>query len=175
MENRRQLLRQIVEVWYPVILYFVISLIVTALLQLYFGTGAEYFALCQGLGALATVPFLQTFYRYEVLLMVRRQEETPRTKRILCACYAMITVAIASIAVNNLIGFSKLEKLSVRYSEVTTAFYGANLWIELLFLGLVIPFCEELLYRGVVFARLKSLVSARMAIFCQHSSLEWFI
>jgi membrane protease YdiL (CAAX protease family) len=50
---------------------------------------------------------------------------------------------------------SPLVTASQEYQNDSDAFYGSNIWTELLGSALITPFLEELLHRGVVYGRLR--------------------
>ena len=43
--------------------------------------------------------------------------------------------------------------------------YSTNIWLELAVLGLIVPITEELIFRGVVYERMKRCFSMKMAAF----------
>ena len=65
---------------------------------------------------------------------------------------------------NNLIGYTGLKETSQSYQEVSAAFYGSTLVLEILGTCIIIPFLEELLYRGIVYQRLKAFLGVKTAI-----------
>jgi hypothetical protein len=64
-------------------------------------------------------------------------------------------VACLSIALNNLISMTPLVELSAGYQEANAAFYGSTFALELLSSALFTPILEELVFRGIIFSRLR--------------------
>ncbi len=67
---------------------------------------------------------------------------------------AVISVC-GCIALNNLLTLTQLAQISESYQEVAEAFYSPSLTIQILGLGILAPIVEELLFRGVIYTRLK--------------------
>ncbi len=77
--------------------------------------------------------------------------------------------AIGSMALalllNNLIALTPLIFWSKRYAEVSEFLYADNIWMEFAAVGLGAAVAEELLMRGLVYGRLREMMSVRAAIF----------
>lgn len=71
-------------------------------------------------------------------------------------CYAM-AVVLCGIVNNYLfsMAMSFLKDVSTGYWSVVQVFYNHNLWLEILTLCVIAPFAEELVYRGLVYQRLR--------------------
>ncbi len=85
-----------------------------------------------------------------------------------CAIGCMIAVLwllCASVAMNNVIAAAGLQQISESYRQVEQTFYSSTIWIELLALGVVTPLAEELLYRQLVYGRLREDAGKWTAIF----------
>ena len=63
--------------------------------------------------------------------------------------------AAMSLGLNNLIFLSDLSSASETYSDTMQTLYGQGFWTQILILGILMPICEELVYRGLVFKRLR--------------------
>lgn len=77
---------------------------------------------------------------------------------------AAAVTGTCGIAVNNLIAMTPLIPASAGFAEANEAFFGGSFVYELLGSCLVIPAAEELLFRGVVYGRLRGLVGAGPAV-----------
>lgn len=81
-----------------------------------------------------------------------------RADRIHPAAFSWILITVQAIGMalglNILIGLSGLMRIS-SYSESSTAQYNLPLWFGLMLYGLVSPAVEELLFRTVVYGRMK--------------------
>lgn len=75
-----------------------------------------------------------------------------------------LMLACAGIGLNNLLAMTNLRELSQSYQTVEQAFYSSQLGWELLALGLITPIAEELLYRYIIFYRLRDWMGATTAI-----------
>ncbi len=69
----------------------------------------------------------------------------------------------ASIVANNLMLMSGLQQSVEGYEELVALMFKGNLVIELLGLGLIIPIAEELVFRVLMYGRLKEFVDFRLA------------
>lgn len=106
-----------------------------------------------GLCALAVQPLL-------ILLYVREQR---LRGAVLCLPEhggrlvppVLILGAAACLAVNNLLALSGIPRIFTGYEEVAQALYSPPLLQQFLFVGLVIPLTEELIFRGQAFALLR--------------------
>lgn len=67
------------------------------------------------------------------------------------------------IALNNLLTLSQLAEVSQAYQEASEELYSASYMVQLIGLGVIAPFAEELLFRGVLYNRLKAFLKPTMA------------
>ena len=81
---------------------------------------------------------------------------------------AYIVIAVlgiaSAIAANGIIAISGLAYLSPAYQEVSEIIYSGGLFIELVSAVVAAPIVEELLFRGLIYTRLKVLMSSNAAI-----------
>lgn len=68
------------------------------------------------------------------------------------------------VALNDLIVLTPLVSLSSSYQEVSAAFYGSTLLLELLATCVITPVLEEVLYRGVAYRRMRGWLGRWQAI-----------
>lgn len=141
----------------------------------------------QMLCAVATVPFVWSFYRQDMAVrqtvygkrrivlnrhaakrnpadMEAAAETVGLISTTIDGVLAFVAGAALGIGVNNVIAMTPLIRMSAGFSEANEAFFAGGLVFELLGSGLLIPIAEELLYRGVVYNRLRLLVGAPAAI-----------
>ncbi len=169
------------KVWqmiYPVGIYYVVSGLVYFGLEAVMGPAGSDYMLRQMICAAATLPFLWTFYKED-----RRAEQLPKggvgrsrdvipdpeatfhRKRLLSSlALSAIAGGTAGIALNNLIAMARLTQVSAGFQEANEAFFAGKLIYELLGSCLLIPAAEELLYRGVVYKRMRAVFGVRLAI-----------
>ena len=77
---------------------------------------------------------------------------------------AILWLGCAGVAMNNVIAAIGLQELSGSYQQVEQAFYSSDLLREMIALGVITPLAEELLYRYVVFRRLRESYGRMTAI-----------
>ena len=68
---------------------------------------------------------------------------------------AILWLGCAGVAMNNVIAAMGLQQISDSYQQVEQAFYSSDLLREIIALGVITPLAEELLYRQLVFYRLR--------------------
>lgn len=59
------------------------------------------------------------------------------------------------LSINILLALSPLAQYAADYQEVSTVLYGAALWQQLIGPALIIPLCEELIFRALMFRGLR--------------------
>lgn len=70
---------------------------------------------------------------------------------------------VACVVSNNIISMSQLALYSDEYQKVNASLYSASFPVMLVGLGMIVPAAEELMFRGVLYNRIKDLASQRMA------------
>jgi hypothetical protein len=70
---------------------------------------------------------------------------------------------IACIVSNNIISMSELALYSDSYQSTSEALYSASLPVMLVGLGIIVPIAEEFMFRGLLYNRIKDLVSWKKA------------
>lgn len=77
----------------------------------------------------------------------------------------LVLVSIAMcISLNGIIGSSGIEKFSPGYQQAAENLYSGGILLELLTVGVMIPICEELIFRGLMFGRLKEYIKTVPAV-----------
>lgn len=114
-----------------------------------------YTTILEGVAALITLPILWFMFQSD-----RKKERSLQMPQMVKASFgkytAIIFLSIAMcIGVNNLLYMSGLTAIDESYTETATAMYAADLWIQILCLGILIPIVEELVFRGLMFKRLR--------------------
>ena len=74
------------------------------------------------------------------------------------------TGGLLALALNNLLGLARIAEHSAAYRQVEQTFYTGRLALEIFALCAVIPLVEELLYRGIVYGRLRRWLGAAPAM-----------
>ncbi len=67
----------------------------------------------------------------------------------------LLMAAAMTLGLNNLILLSKIDKVSERYTQTITQAYSVPFFIQILILGILSPVCEELVFRGMIYKRLR--------------------
>lgn len=157
-----------VKIWrilYPFLFYYAIMLISMTLMQCVFGADKKHYVLCQLLSTLITIPFMLPFYR-ETRLNSGKAEEKPAVKKeiLLHVLSAVFIAGFIGTALNNIISMTPLVEMSESYKEVNEHFYGSTLALELVSSAFLTPVLEELVYRGIIFTRLKRMMPRVFAV-----------
>ncbi|MCI8505614.1 MAG: CPBP family intramembrane metalloprotease [Lachnospiraceae bacterium] len=118
----------------------------------------------QVLAAAITLPLLLLYYRRD-----RKQEECFHQGRRFTAVPSwqyLLTVVLgmtACLAGNNLVAVSGLFEISDTYAEISEMIYGGKLAVELLGLGILVPLVEELIFRGLMYRRMRKYLNVSTA------------
>lgn len=147
----------------PVLVYYIVSELVYFALELSLGTETQNYMQKQLLCAAATIPFTLVFYREDGRAASEKQSLKQNVMRCFCAA---LGGASLGIAVNNVLAMTPLIGYSKGFQTANAAFFAGSVAFELLGSCLVIPIAEELLFRGVVFRRLRLLVGGTPAVVC---------
>ena len=155
------------QILYPIGIYYVTSSVAYFILQLMFGAENETYMFRQMLAAAATIPFVYSFYRQDKIawkIVYGEKEKQSLMQQIKEILFAILPAATLGISVNNLIAMTPLIKASDGFRQANTAFFAGGVIYELLGSCLVIPIAEELLFRGVVYKRLRMLFGIAPAV-----------
>ena len=168
--------RTIWRVTYPYLTYIMVSLF---LMQ----TGTGNVMLFNLISGLLTLPFLCIFY-YKDKRSAVNMKKMLRFKAlpIYNYVYAAFMGMAACLALNCLIDIIRLSDLSPAYRSTAGMFTESGLIISMLASGLMAPLMEELLYRGLIYKRLREsidpLISAIISAFIfglAHGNLVQFV
>lgn len=160
------------DVFYPLALYYAVTIILMFAAQLIFGTENEKYMICEILASAITIPIMyQSFYKpdktfrpffssIKVSSLEEKSEGASGNKKekvgnVLCI---VGLAALIGIGLNNLILMSPLATMSGGYEEAASHFYGGTFALELIGSAFLTPILEELVYRGIIYSRLKYLV-----------------
>ncbi|MFI3173109.1 MAG: type II CAAX endopeptidase family protein [Eubacteriales bacterium] len=115
----------------------------------------DHIALLTILCAVATIPvFLYLMKKdkaYFQLLGV------PKRSRVSYGRYPILVVGSIAlcIALNNILTLSQLAEISVGYQEASDSLYSISFQMQILGLCIITPIAEELVFRGVIYNRIK--------------------
>jgi len=116
--------------------------------------------------------------KQEQMIGAKPAEQVPLFK------YAIIAVMgiVVCIGANNLITLSNVSSLSATYESVAEKFYSSGFAMQIICLGIIVPIAEELIFRGLVFKRLRTMMDVKRAIIvssvifgAMHGNLVQFI
>ena len=157
-----------VQIWYvayPFLFYYAVSIIVMSLCTMIMGDSQAHFVARQLVTTIVTIPFMMPFYKQDQAFAGREEIHDWFTRERLCVIGAsVLIVACISISLNNIISMTPLVTASVGYQEANANFYGSTLVLELISSALMTPILEELVFRGILFTRLKSMLPKIPAI-----------
>ena len=155
------------QIIYPVGIYYVVSSLTYFALEMLLGTDNQSYMMRQLICAAATIPFIMTYYMQDKKLEnhVYGERKLTLDGKLVRDIFLVIGSAMTlGIAVNNIIAMTPLVEKSTGFTEANEAFFAGQVIYELLGSCLLIPIAEELLYRGVVYKRLRLLVGVTPAI-----------
>lgn len=118
----------------------------------------------QAVAALLSIPLMILFMRMDKKR--RKEEGTWRTyEKVPPAQYlwAAVLGLAASYAANNMMLMSGLGEVTEEYARLAESLFKGNLFVELLGLGLIIPIAEEMVFRGLMYERLKEFLDLKWA------------
>ncbi len=124
----------------------------------------QYTTLVEGFAALITIPILAfMFYRDRVREKLAGYAETKRAP-FWTYIGAILLGAALCLGINNLMYIGNLASVSSSYEATMEALYTPSLGIQIICLGILIPVCEELVFRGLMFKRLREYGSFKIAM-----------
>ena len=176
-ESRGQLFYKVWEVLGPFIIYYVtynvafllIAYLCNAAME-YFGSGLrEYLTehaetmteLVNGLSMLIGVLPLMPMLRKE---LAAHGEKSRASKKVLNVILTVILAASSSIGLNILLTLTGFVQSSATYQDVAKQQYSVWFGVGALLFGLISPITEEIVFRGLVFNRMRRYCKAAMAI-----------
>lgn len=121
------------------------------IIELYYG----FMTVIQGVAAAFTIPVMWYLFHQD-RLKEKAAGVIPNKKAPLWQYLAGILMAFAlNLALNNLIVIGNIADISETYQQTLDAFYSAALPVQIICLGILTPISEELVFRGLLFKRLR--------------------
>lgn len=77
--------------------------------------------------------------------------------------YVVFLGMTASIALSRFLSLFPIDDILGNYEEIQKTLFGGNLLMEILTLALIVPILEEILFRGLVYGRLRKYSTKNMA------------
>lgn len=150
----------------PFILYYLgcnaCYMVIVTLVQLFSGMGEQMEAWLYGNRMLLTylARVVSILAGAAILLPLYRKERTQwRTGRKVSFLTLGVLAGTAALGVNILFGLLKITALSAQYTQVQRSQYQIPLLWGLVLYGLISPVAEELLFRGLIYNRMKKYFS----------------
>lgn len=140
----------------PILYYLFVTLVVQMVSSMMSISFFEYGTEITAAAALATFPLLEIRYRKE-------RDENPVLPGTTYAILVPLGICLV-LGLNNLIAMSGLAALSESYQATANLLYAPPLAVQLISVGIVVPIVEELIFRGLIYHRLRKMVSALWAI-----------
>lgn len=111
--------------------------------------------------ALAVIPVLVWMFRKD-----RRQEKAANDKKIPLWKYSMVLgISLPfALGLNNLLAITKLTEISAGYQEASEILYTPSFPVQIICLGVIVPIMEELIFRGLIFRRMREEMSMVRAV-----------
>ena len=156
MKYRFGLASKIWDIIFPVLMYYVTISVGIICAQLVFGVSNESYMLCKTIGSVVALIYVFTEYKHDLVLRGEYGLKPHFSLGKTINLFAVLVITIClSISLNNLISMSPLVDMSEEFQNASDAFYGSNIWMELVGSALVTPLLEEVLHRGIVYKRLR--------------------
>ena len=149
---------------YPLCIYHIILIGTIFIAELLIGNGVEDYMKCQILGTLAALPVIYLRFYKENSVVIGAGEACPKQeniKKLKTAVLMMLGAACIGVGFGNILTMSPLAKISQGFAEANEHFYGSTLLIEIIGSAILTPILEELLYRGVIYERLRFFMGKR--------------
>jgi membrane protease YdiL (CAAX protease family) len=144
------------DILYPLLMYYAVIVIVMFLAQLVLGTDSKTYMLRQIIATLVTLPTVYVlFYKPDVLLVQEGRAALGQAGKGLGAVKIVLVAALLGISLNNILSMSPLVGMSEAFAQATEDFYAGAFVLELIGSAILTPILEEMVYRGIVYTRLK--------------------
>lgn len=177
------------ELWqilYPIAIYYVVMSLAYFGLEVILGaTTAENYMVRQLLCGAITIPFLLRFYLSDKKLrdvVYGEKKFKLDGKQVKTILLTAATAGAAGMALNNVIAMTPMVELSQGFQNANASFFGGEVLFQLLGSCIIIPIAEELVFRGVVYRRLrmhfdvtKALLISAVIFGIVHTNLVQFI
>lgn len=125
---------------------------------------AKYTTETTAISALVTIPFMLWMYQRDKKTAAKAGQNVAVHVGLPQYIYIIILGAGACMALNNLLTMGNLAFYSEAYQEVSEAFYSAKLIIQIIGLGILAPIAEELVFRGLLYKRMREHMTVARAL-----------
>lgn len=126
----------------------------------------KYYVEISAVTSLCTIPM--TVYLFKMDRKNEVQMNTPVNKKAPLGKYIWIPILGCAVCFgfNCLILMTDLAFLSESYVETSSLFYSASFPVQIVCIGVITPLAEELLFRGIIFKRLREHAGFKVAALC---------
>lgn len=174
------------RICYPMLLYLGIQLIISIIGSIVISTyiavfrqpatqaemnrmvmesSLRYTVLITGISAVVMLPPAYFFMRKDKKNMARTEK-----RRIPWPAWPVLILAGAAACIggNIIMTLSQLQYIFDGYEQVSQLLYSGNFIIQMIFIGIVVPITEELIFRGLVYTRAKQYMRSTLPamLFC---------
>ena len=111
---------------------------------------SRYTTQLEGIAALIVIPIIFSMYRKD-----RMKENEKKRAPLIKYGLVVLLAGTLSIALNNLILIGNLSQMSTQYQDTAQSLYSAPLIMQIICLGILVPISEELVFRGMIFRRMR--------------------
>ena len=123
----------------------------------------DYSTLVEGMEALITIPIMAVMFHRD-RVKEKMQGIIPNRKAPIWKYAAIVIMSLAmSLGLNNLIIIGNLSAVDETYMTTMNALYSAPLILQIICLAVLVPICEEYVFRGLFFQRMRARTSYRYA------------
>lgn len=119
-------------------------------------------ALALLVGMLAVLPMARK--EFARVAMIKKQEKEKEKEKGLSYILLFVLAVALAVGMNLLLAFIGLTQASEQYTEVATRQYGVAFGLGILLYGVVSPLVEEVVFRGLIYNRLKLYFKVPVAI-----------
>jgi len=141
------------DIMIPVFIHFLAGNLVILFLGTYLDSAA-----LTGITGIAVFPAIYWMYR--------KEEHKKRKERQMCPWWSYPLAALLGIIANQIISFlMNLFTITDSFSnKVQESLFQSNFMVQIICLGIVSPVIEEMIFRGLVYRRLKKYLNTWVAI-----------
>lgn len=104
--------------------------------------------------SMIVIPIMLLFYKRDKKRQFYLEERPAKFYLIDYIVIALLAMA-SCLALNNLISVSDITKYSKTYQQVSEALFNSNVLFVIIVVGIFAPIVEELVFRGLIYKRLK--------------------
>lgn len=158
----------VIEILYPIIIYYLISGFVFFALNIVLGEAQEIYMVKQLISSGATIPFLISLYKQDNYAekVVWGKQRLKGRESIMQVMLTLLAAGACSIALNNFIAMTPLVEMSSGFQTANENFFAGGLWSEILASCVVVPVAEELLFRGIILKRVSAMSGEKWGMLC---------